>query len=415
MKKKIWLVNPAAMPPKYEVRIQTLKRAQYLTEAGHDVTIISGSYLHNTSINLITDNRKFFEAEYDGIKFIHIKTNNYSGNGIMRFYNLFSFNLRLFFLSKKFAKPDIIAQVASVPFDVFLHYVAKRVKAKNIVDVVDLWPESFVQYGLISKRNPLTKLAYRAEKWLYERADEIVFSMEGGKEYIIEKGWDIDSGGKIDLNKVHYINNGVDLYDFNENKELYKIDDSDLENDSFFKVVYIGSIRLANNIKLLIDAAELLRHHNNIRFLIYGDGDDRSYLEDYCKSIKLDNVIFKQKWIELKYVPYVLSKSSLNILNYKQSKILKYGGSQSKSFQYMASGKPICCNIKMGYCPITKYNIGIAKDFKSASEYSEAILSFAEMDSFEYETICNNSRNAAKYYDYKKLTANFEKLILKTK
>jgi glycosyltransferase involved in cell wall biosynthesis len=415
MKKKIWLVNPVAMPPKYEVRIQTLKRAQYLIEAGHDVTIIGGSYLHNTSINLITDDRKFLKAEYEGIKFIHIKTNNYSGNGIMRFYNLILFNFRIFFLSKKFAKPDVIAQIATVPFGNILYYVAKRFKAKNIVDVVDLWPESFVSYGLISKNNPLTKLAYWAEKWLYERADEIVFSMEGGKDYIIERGWDIDSGGKIDLNKVHYINNGVDLYDFDKNKNLYKIDDSDLENDSLFKVVYLGSIRLANNIKLLIDAAELLRDQKNIRFLIYGDGDDRAYLENYCKNKQLDYIIFKQKWIELKYVPYVLSKSSLNILNYMPSTILKYGGSQSKSFQYMASGKPICSNIKMGYCPITKYNLGIAKDFKSANEYANAILSFVQMGSVEYETICKNARNAAEYYDYKKLTFNFEKLMLTIK
>ncbi len=412
MKKKIWLINPVAMPPKYEVRIQTLKRAQYLIASGHDVTIIGGSYLHNTSINLITDNSKFLQAEYDGIKFIHIKTNNYSGNGILRFYNLILFNFRLFFLSKKFAKPDVIAQVASIPFDIILHYVAKKFKAKHIVDVVDLWPESFVQYGLISKNNPLTKLAYLAEKWLYERADEIVFSMEGGRDYIIEKGWDIDSGGKINLNKVHYINNGVDLNDFDSNKKLYKLDDSDLEDDLLFKVIYLGSIRLANNIKLLIDAAELLKDKKNIRFLIYGDGDDRDYLVEYCNNKQLNNVIFKQKWIELKYVPYVLSKSSLNILNYMPSKILKYGGSQSKSFQYMASGKPICSNIKMGYCPITKYNLGIAKDFKSVNEYANAILSFAEMDTAEYETIYTNARNAAKHYDYKYLTANFEKLFL---
>jgi glycosyltransferase involved in cell wall biosynthesis len=412
MKKKIWLINPVAMPPKYEVRIQTLKRAQYLIASGHDVTIIGGSYLHNTSINLITDKSKFIEAEYDGIKFIHIKTNNYSGNGILRFYNLILFNFRLFFLSKKFAKPDVIAQVASIPFDIILHYVAKKFKANHIVDVVELWPESFVQYGLISKNNPLTKLAYLAEKWLYDHADEIVFSMEGGRDYIIEKGWDIDSGGKINLNKVHYINNGVDLNDFDLNKKLYKFQDSDLEDDLLFKVIYLGSIRLANNIKLLIDAAELLKDKKNIRFLIYGDGDDRDYLEEYCNNKQLNNVIFKQKWVELKYVPYVLSKSSLNILNYMPSKILKYGGSQSKSFQYMASGKPICSNIKMGYCPITKYNIGIAKDFNSVNEYANAILSFTEMDTAEYETIYVNARNAVKQYDYKNLTANFEKLFL---
>jgi hypothetical protein len=71
--KKVWLINPAAMPPKYEVRIQTLKRAQYLRTHGFDVTIISGSYLHNTDVNLINDKSSYKIAEYeDGQKFIHI-------------------------------------------------------------------------------------------------------------------------------------------------------------------------------------------------------------------------------------------------------------------------------------------------------------------------------------------------------
>jgi glycosyltransferase involved in cell wall biosynthesis len=365
MKKKIWLINPYAMPPKYEARIQTIKRAQYLMEFGHDVTIISGSFLHNKDINLILDKRRFVIKEYDGIKFIHIRTSNYSGNGVKRFYNLFEFSIRLFFLSRRFEKPNVIAQIATIPFGNILYYVAKRFKAKYIVDVVDLWPESFVALGLISKNNPILGLAYLAEKWLYIKADEIVFSMEGGKDYIIEKGWNKEDGGSIDLKKVHYINNGVDLNDFDSDKKLYKINDPDLINETLFKVIYLGSIRLANNLKLLIDAAAILKERNGIRFFIYGDGDDREFLEHYCKEHNIHNVMFKNKWVELKYVPYILSKSSLNILNYMPTSIVKYGGSQSKSFQYMASGKPICSNLQMGYCPITKYNLGIAKDFET--------------------------------------------------
>ena len=411
MGKKVWLINQYAMPPKYEVRIQTLKRAQYLIELGHDVTIISGSYLHNTSRNLITDNKKFIKKKYDGIKFIHIKTNSYKGNSIKRYYNLILFAFRFFFLSKKFDKPDVISQLATVPFGNIIYYVAKRVNAKYIVDVVDLWPESFVAFGLISSKNPFIKIAYKAEKWLYEKADEIVFSMEGGKDYIKEKGWDLESGGKIDLKKVHYINNGVDLKDFDLNKSLFKISDVDLEDNNIFNVIYIGSIRLANNLKQLIDAAEVLKDEGNIKFLIYGDGEDRVSLENYCKINGLTSIKFKQKWVELKYVPYILSRSSLNILNYMPNPISRFGGSQSKSFQYMASAKPICANIKFGYCPITKNNLGLAKSFKNPKEYAKAILSFVKMDTKEYELICSNTRKIAENYDYKRLTLKFEKLL----
>lgn len=411
MKKKVWLINQYAVPPIYEARIQTLKRAQYLIELGYDVTIIGGSYIHNTDINLINDKKKYIEASYDGIKFIHIRTSKYQKNGIKRLYNMLEFPFRFFFLSKRFDKPDVIAQIATVPFGNVLYYLARKFKARYIIDVVDLWPESFLAFGMISKNNPLLKLAYIAEHWLYKKADILVFSMEGGKDYITEKGWDLESGGDIDLRKVHYINNGVDIDDFDKNKDLFKTSDVDLENEAIFRVIYLGSIRLANNLRQLIDAAEILKEHENIRFLIYGDGDDRPFLENYCRQNNLTNVKFKEKWIELKFVPYVLSRSSLNILNYIKSPITRFGGSQSKSFQYMASGKPICANLKMGYCPITKYNLGIAKEFKSAEEYASAILSFAEMGSVEYSTICKNARNAAENYDYKKLTADFEKLL----
>ena len=236
--------------------------------------------------------------------------------------------------------------------------------------------------------------------------------MEGGKDYIIEKGWSKEHGGPIDLNKVHYINNGVDLEDFDRNKELYKVEDDLLKNDKIFKVIYLGSVRLANNLKLLMDAAARLKEYENVRFLIYGNGGDRENLENYCKTNGINNVIFKQKWVDMKYVPYILTKSSLNILNYEPTSIWRFGGSQSKSFQYMASGKPICCNIKMGYCPITKYKLGIANEFANAEEYSKAILKFYNMETKEYSEICKNNINAAKNYDYRKLTSKFEKLVL---
>ena len=97
----------------------------------------------------------------------------------------------------------------------------------------------------------LLKLAYWAEYWLYLKADLLIFSMEGGTDYIIEKGWSIAQGGKIKLDKVHYINNGVDLQDFDYNLLHFKLEDDDLEDPHIFRVVYVGSIRLANNLKQL--------------------------------------------------------------------------------------------------------------------------------------------------------------------
>ena len=52
--------------------------------------------------------------------------------------------------------------------------------------------------------------------------------MEGGKKYVIDKKWNKENGGKINLNKIHYINNGIDLEEYEINKNTYLIDDPDL-------------------------------------------------------------------------------------------------------------------------------------------------------------------------------------------
>lgn len=402
--KKIWLVNYYAMPPELESRLRTIKFAQYLTKMGYEVTIIASSFMHNMNKNLINDNSKYIHKNYNGLNFVHIFTKGYQNNGIKRLLSLFEFHFKLFRYNREFQKPDLIIHTALPPFGNIVYFIAKKFKIKYIVEVLDLWPDSFVDMNLIKKNNPILKLLYFSEKWLYKKADAVVFSMEGGKDYIIDKKWDKQThNGPIDIDKIYYINNGVDLKDFDYFKNNFKLTDVDLENKEIKKVIYIGSIRLANNLKSLINAAELLVSNSNIKFLLYGDGEDRESLEKYCKDKQINNVIFKEKWIDPKYVPYVLTQSAVNILNYAKG-FGKYGGSQSKLFQYMASGNPICSNLKMNYCPIRKYNLGIAKEFESDEEYADAILKLAKLDSESLKQIKINELELVRDFDYEELT-----------
>ena len=137
---------------------------------------------------------------------------------------------------------------------------AKKLGVKYISQVLDLYPESIVELGVLGRNNPIIKALRWYEKRMYIKADEKVFSQEGGRDYIINQGWDKAHGGPIDLNTVHYINNGVDLKDFEYNKEHYTIDDADLQDKFVKKVMYLGSIRLANNVMQLIKAAEVLKN-----------------------------------------------------------------------------------------------------------------------------------------------------------
>ena len=113
-------------------------------------------------------------------------------------------------------------------------------------------------------------------------------------------------------------------------------------------------------------------------------------------------MIFKGK-VDKKYIPFIVSNANLNILNYSNNNIWKYGGSQNKNFEYLASGRPILSTIKMGYDIIEKYNAGISLSNQSEESIGDAIISIANMNKDEYLNMSNNARKAAQDYDFKVL------------
>lgn len=410
--KNIWLVNKYAMPPQYESRLRTIKFAHYLQEMGYKVIIFGSSVMHNTDIDLIDDGSIFIERQYDDLSFVHIKSCQYKKTASMqRVWSDIQFHYRLVKLAKKFEKPDlVVATTFSLVSNPLLDYCHKH-GIKYVTEMLDWWPDDFVDFGLISANNPIMRLLFRVAKNNYVKSDATVFSIKGCYKYFEDKGWDTAHGGPVDLSKVYYINNGVDLADFNKWKNEYKIEDEDLESVTK-KVTYLGSVRLANNVGQFVKAAEQLKDRKDVLFLIYGDGDDREPLIKYCEEHQLTNVKFKAKWIEPQYVPFVISKSYLNILNYT-AHFGKYGVSSSKMFQYMAAGKPIVCNVNIMYSDILVHKIGICHDMKDDQDYADAIQTILDLPDDEYQKMCKRAHEAVREYDYPYLTKQMAEVIEK--
>ena len=401
----IWLVNKEAAPSnEYATHMRTIRQAQYFQRKGYEVRLFCSAVVHNTKI-VHRFEGTFKEEEHDGVKMVFVKCPEYGESSVKRVWAFFVFSLNMF-KAKAFPKPDIIIHESKTPFDILLYWVAKRNKSRYIVDIEDLWPYELEHFGLISKKNPLLKVLYRMERWLYAHSEHTVISSEGGQDYMIERKWDKAQGGPIDLAKIHYVNNGLDLKEYQENVEKYQLEDADLEDKDTFKVIYLGSIRLANHLDSLLDAAKALYAYPNIRVLVFGDGTERQMLEERCEKEQIKNVIFKNKWIELKYVPYVLSKADINLLNYGHD-WAPYGGSMNKMIMSFASGKPIVSNAGMPYSEISRHELGIDKVFESPQEYAEAILSIYKLDKSEYEKVCGRVREVAKRYDINYLCEKF--------
>lgn len=402
MGKRVWIVNYYTTPPEYVSNSRHLEFARYLSECGYDVTIFCSGFLQGGQIDFVPAGKKFVRKKYNADNFVHVKVKHYEGNGIKRMFSIFQFAWRIFYYRKHFEKPDIILHNIHAPFDFPITWCAKKLGARYIAEAWDLWPYYFVAFGLIHPKNPVMKFAYAIERKMYEKADQIIFTFEGGADYLKNHCWTKELGGKIDTSKVHYINNGVNLKEFAENGISYQLNDPDLSDKNSFKIIYVGSICLVNNVKQLIDAAKLLKKNLKYKFLIYGNGSDKTYLQEYCKQNGITNVIFKADWVPLCYVPYIVSRASLNVMNY-QKIFGEHGVSSGKLFQYLAAGKPILCNIQLNYDIIEGNHLGIARDLDTPEKYADAIETIGNLSSMEYDDMCERVLNVAKEFDYKVL------------
>ncbi len=344
------------------------------------------------------------------VNYIFVKAREYVGNGKKRILNMLDFynNVQKSAIdySKKHGKPDVIYASSVHPLTLVAGIkLAKKFGIECICEVRDLWPESLIDYGMIKEKSIICKLLRIGEKYIYKRADKLIFTMEGAYDYITERKWK----KSIPRDKVFTVNNGVDLETFDFNKEQYTIDDEDLNSDKI-KIVYTGAIRKVNNVGLILDVVKQIKDER-IVFLIWGDGDELEALKSRIDEEKISNVVFKGR-VDKKYIPYITSKADYNIAHNNPSNLFRFGISFNKLFDYLAAEKPVIIDFQCNYNPCDKYNASINVETNEIEKLSHKIEKLADVDNEDRAKMGDNARKAVEEeYSYEKLAMKVSKII----
>lgn len=395
----IWLINHYAVPPMYYPLARQTNFAKYLMRMGHEVKIFAASTVHNSNKNLIEDSTPYREETVDGVSYVYIKCLDYQDNGLKRIYNMCQFAWKLPGVCRHFSKPDAIVATSMPPTSCAMGiHLARKYGCKGVAEIADLWPESIIAYDIAGPHNPAVIALRWLEKWIYQKADAVVFTMEGGYDYIREQHWE----KAVPESKVFAINNGADLEVFRENAQRYQIENEDLEDPDTFKVVYTGSIRKVNNLGLLLDAAKKVTNPK-IRFLIWGGGDELESLRKRVEEEKITNVKFQGK-VEKKYVPSIVCKADLNIAHNNPTPLFRFGISFNKLFDYLAAGKPVLSDFPCKYNPAVQYGAGMEVAEPTAENIARAIENCAQLSPEEYAQYVEKAKIAANDYDFANLT-----------
>jgi len=400
----IWLINHYAVPPQYYPLARQTYFAKHLMALGHTVSIFAASTVHNSDQNLITGKEGWREETVDGVHYVYIRCLDYQGSGLRRVYNICEFAWKLPGVCKQFPKPDAIVATSMPPTSCAVGvHLARKYHCRGIAEIADLWPESIVAYGIAGPHNPAVLALRWLEKWIYRKADAIVFTMEGAYDYIMEQGWEKE----VPRSKVHYINNGVDLETFIYNREHFQLDDPDLDDPSFIKIIYTGAIRKVNHIGALVDAAAQVRD-SRIKFLVWGDGDELPALRQRVLDEGIKNVVFKGK-VEKKYIPSIVSRADYNYMYGADNGIFRFGISPNKLFDYFAAGKPVLMCIKANYNPAERFSCGLI--CSSEAEFLEILAKIPSISKEDYAAMSQGAENGAKEYNFERLTRKLLSLI----
>lgn len=413
----IWIMNHYAGSVDYGMEFRHYYFARELKKKGYNVSIIAGSYSHLRKYNPDKFSKKSYIIEelHEGITFKWIKTRRYKGNGRDRAFSMLEYYFRAVTGLKKFDKPDLIIASSPHPFSCLAALkIGKKYKIPVISEVRDLWPEALVYYKGLSDKAIAVKALKILEHKIYSKSDALIFTKPGDVDYLKEQKWLITQGGDVKDQKCYYVNNGVDIESFDVLIKNKQGSFSPQRSDSAFVVTYIGTIREVNNLDMLLDAANVLKNRGDIYFDIYGDGEELHRLVERKKQEGLDNVYFAGR-VDKEYIPNILSRSSVNILNYSPTLYnWSRGNSSNKLFEYMASGKPVISTVKMGYSPIVEYDCGIEIDSCDGNKLAQSILSIKESGEDRLLEMSRNARIAAEQFDYSVLAEKIDAIITST-
>ena len=392
--KHITIINQYIGSPYHGMEYRHYYLAKHLIKRGYKVTLVSGSYSHLFSSPPNIEGRVGRET-IDDIEYIWIKVPGYrSSKSFGRVWNMLCFAFGLSLLKKEIPPSHIIVSSPSL-FPVMTGYrLSRKFKTKFLFEIRDIWPLTLVELSGMRRTHPLIKFMEYFERFGYRHADKVVSLLPNAKSHFVAKG--------MAEEKFVYLPNGIET----EMKKEAPLSDELRRKIPLkkFTVAYAGTLGIANNLDLLLDAAVLLKRREEIHFILLGNGGEKERLLSRAKREGLENVTFIDA-VSKDQVSSFLAEIDVAFISLLPEKIFRFGVSPNKVFEYMYAKKPVIWAIDAGNNPVDEAKCGLTLPSQSADGLKQVILS---MYSMRKETLGQMGQNGynfvIKYHAYSSLS-----------
>jgi glycosyltransferase involved in cell wall biosynthesis len=320
--------------PSGNVGIRSYQMAKALLAAGHNVTMVCGSYDGGqTGLNHPFHNG-YRDGVVEGIQIIEFDMAYSNDDGLFkRAWIFLKFAFRS--IGLVFTEKYDVLFATSTPLTAAIPGIfARWLRVKPFVfEVRDLWPELPRAMGVI--RNPLLLGAMSALEWAsYRSAHRLIGLSPGIVEGITLRG--------VSRSSIAMVPNGCDLDIFASPVMPWRpaqIQSTDL------LAVFAGTHGVANGLDALLNvAAELKRRgRDDIKLLLIGKGKLKPCLQARADLENLTNVVFLAP-VNKTQLAGLMAAADVGLQVLANVPAFYYGTSPNKFFDYIAAGLPVLNN-----------------------------------------------------------------------
>ena len=345
--------------------------ARGLTANGHHVTVVTSFPWYNlTSIPEKYRSRFYMKEDMDGIEVIRLVFPLVGPRNLKLAVGHLTVPLTTFMGGLMAVKPDIICAYSPPIFMGISAWLLKVFKKTPFIfNVQDLHPQCYIDQGILKNRLGI-RLLESVERFCYRKAALITVHSAGNKEHIVHaKG--------IDERKVRVLNNWIDT---DEMKPLPK--DNEFQKryglDGKFVVGYAGTLGMSQGALAVIEAANILKKREDIKFFIVGDGIEKQKMEDRVIELGLKNVRFLGMQPKSVY-PGVVASWDVGLVTLNSK--VKTPVVPSKILGIMAAARPVLASVPLdGDAPklIEKAGCGICVGPENPEELARQIVFLAK-------------------------------------
>lgn len=406
-KKTIWIINQYGSTPSTGAGGRHFYFAQELAKQGYQVYEIASAadHLFHTQANISGDIT--FEHITPGFTFVWVKMPQYAeAHSKQRALNWFLFPWRIQKLAKQIKdKPDaILCSSPSLLTFLGAQRLAKFFSARLVFEVRDIWPLTLTEIGGYSPKHPFMRLMQWVENKAYRDSDRVVSNLKNSVEHMVQNG--------LQREKFTWVANGFSLDEVNQKTPLNPIVAEQLPKDKFI-IGYTGTLGIANSLNTLLEAAELVKEHTGIVFVLVGRGKEKENLQALAKEKNLSNVVFIDP-IPKVQIQAMLSNFNACFIGLTKDPLFRFGVSPNKLFDYLYSAKPILYAIDSGaYKPVEAAGAGFQIEPENPQALAGSILKLYYMPETERQQMGDNGRKAAiEEYEYGMLAKKMAKVLL---